>query len=220
MNIYDSLVTTREITDYQEVAGVSTVDPVMSGKVKWIPWKQPPIILTQEPTPDTPVLWNEGGGVRVNPTSIPIVMKLDETDKTSRGVFEKPIEHRLVPTGSVFDRLENYESKPDTPILNATLLNNPAVENFETVKLGNPLVANYQDSTAILNGQDDPRFLASSNAPSPVSDEPLPQQPPQEQATGAWLLRALGLRDSAYKETGVFIVGAIILAIGIFALTR
>jgi hypothetical protein len=109
-------------------------------------------------------------------------------------------------------------------IRDATILNNPAVDSLHTISWGSPLLSGFADTQGQAHGADPVSYFSSANM---TTQDPTPQDAsatgaPDSAAApkGTWLLKALGLRDSAYKETGVFIVGAIILIAGVFALTR
>lgn len=150
------------------------------------------------------------------PQDIPEALSLSLTDKTTRGIYEaRPI----VAKGSVFDRLENYEvNKNQLPLENATLINNPIVETFETVRIGqgNSLQANYEDTIAQASGQDPAGFVLNAIA----EEQPVESVEPPEDESFLRVPGVFDLNKTVLKETGVFVVGAIILAIGIFALTR
>src|SRR6266511_2774757 len=133
MRLYDSLVGLDELDRYAE-ATAQTSEPLMSGKVSYVP------------LPPTTSFWT-GTDLEVEQKSDKMeysVMPIDLTSKESLGVYEapKPI---LVSTDSVFKRLLDYQAS-DTPLVNATLLNNPAVESLETVQLGSPLGNSYADA--------------------------------------------------------------------------
>lgn len=191
-----------------------------------MPWEQPEGSGTQYTTKRQtggPLTYDGDsyylGGDTVNPANkskflkrdspVPSVLGIETTDKTSRGIFESS--SGVVKQGSILDRLTQYQSsslKPTTVDMNA--LNNPALMNLETVRVNqNPLSANFFDEPATLTGADSAGIVTGAGPSEPI--------PPSESPS---LLGTFGLRESAWKETGVFIVGAIILAIGIFALTR
>lgn len=99
--------------------------------------------------------------------------------------------------------------------IDATLLNNPAVEGLSTLQFASPMLANYQDQPGSVNGSDPIGALV--NLP-PASAPPDSTETDNENiATG---IPGFTIKKSVLKETGIFLVGAAILIAGIFALTR
>lgn len=109
-----------------------------------------------------------------------------------------------------------------------TVLTNPAAVSLETVPVysGSALEANYQQLPATLSGQDS-MLVPMMNSLVPQSDttavddsELLSTSTTANECWIPGITKGCWLRKDVRNETMVFIVGAIILAIGIFALTR
>lgn len=132
---------------------------------------------------------------------VPIALGLGLTDKDSRGVFEtKPLRREPNP-------------------VNATLLNNPAVEGLETVNFGgSPLGNSYSGYQSIASGSDPAEFFANATTPYQfVEDEVAPV----EEADAPCGMFDFPCKFSKVKgEATILIVGVLILGLGIFALTR
>jgi hypothetical protein len=106
------------------------------------------------------------------------------------------------------------------PPIDAGILRNPSLENFGAVQWGNTLNANYADDTAASLSLQDPTGWITNPVGQSISTG-LGLETGGE--GGDSILRLPGVFDlnkTTLKETGVFIVGAIILGIGILALTR
>jgi hypothetical protein len=154
---------------------------------------------------------------------IPQALGITTTDKSTPDVFaERPI----LRTGSVFSRLLDYQdtSKAATPV-DATLLNNPAVEGLETMTWGAPLGANFEDKTAMLSGSDSAAFMNSGQTIGDIVSNPAAAA---AGAIAGEAANAVGLGNplafftdpDVRKQTYIFVIGAIILVVGLFALTR
>lgn len=138
--------------------------------------------------------------------SIPAVLGLATTDKTSRGVFEaQPMRYNPV---SIYNKSIDSAGFP----LDATPLNNDAHDGLMTYRPlnGSPLGIGYTGGNAYQQGTD-PQFVSSLDV-APV------EQKPSEQVCGS--LDILCKFRKVKGEATILIVGVIVLAIGIFALTR
>lgn len=113
------------------------------------------------------------------------------------------------------DKTVGLASVPETGGL---IYTNPSVEGLYTLQLpGSPLVNNLQDQPAVLSGSDPlpTMAVAASSAEEQTSaDGPDPDCLIPGAVTGCYL------RKSVAKETGIFVVGALILVVGIYAMTR
>lgn len=135
------------------------------------------------------------------------------------------------PYGSPFDYLSGNPTSSTVPVLlalqstdktgtvareyplDATFLNNPATEGLLTLNMpGSPLVNNMQDRPGYISGADSVTNI-------PMADEPDTTETDDTNAIDTGI-PGLHLKKSVLKETGVFVVGALILIVGIFALTR
>lgn len=137
--------------------------------------------LTYQPFSDK--LWSD----------VPSVLGLGLTDKDSRGVYESTAPQRQA-----------------TP-LNATLLNDPAVQGLETVYFGDtPLGTSFAGGVPYMSGSDPMAQMPF------VEDE---QTAPETTDVCAWYDFPCKFQKVKGEST-ILIVGVILLAVGIFALTR
>lgn len=142
----------------------------------------------------------EDGGQKFRPEmDIPGVLGISTTDKTSYGVFEKP----LIPV----DRTDLTGIPVD-----ATPLLNDATDGLTTIRSPNnsPLGLGYSGGSAYIQPTD-PMPLAYG-APEDLAT-------PEETTTCSWYDFPCKFK-SVKGEATVLIVGVILLAIGVFALTK
>lgn len=137
---------------------------------------------------------------------IPSVLGLQTTDKTSLGVWEAPAPVR--------------ESAP----IDATLLHNSVVDNLQTIRTEpeSPLGSNFAGKSVVASGQDPIAFYASQGSVMPSQEVAQDVVPPEQSSSSSWLdwLTTTAGGKSIKGEVTIIIVGLILLAIGIFALTR
>lgn len=136
---------------------------------------------------------------------IPDVLGLDLTDKTSRGVYED---------GS------SFKTRDANPV-DATALNNPAVDGLGTGIIDNasPLGANFAGQNVLVQGTDPfypPQYGAS---PQLANTETQDEQPVTKPSDCSWYDLPC-VFQTLKGEVTILIVGLVLLAIGIYALTR
>lgn len=142
---------------------------------------------------------------------IPTVLDLKTTDKASGGVYEAPAPERAA----------------STPV-DATLMNNPVVENLENFRTDNhssPLGANFAGYSVVGSGQDPQSFYNNTTPQQPATDQTAaPDTTTVTPDTSSqnwfdWLTTTAGGK-SIKGEITILLVGVVVLAIGIIALTR
>lgn len=135
------------------------------------------------------------------------------------------------PYGSPFDYMLSKPQPTPVPVLaytpltdktpadvplDATIYNNPATEGLLTVTMpGSPLINNLQDRPGMLT--------AADPIPGAVALDPAATEEPTQDTTetdNVDIAPGVHIKKSVLKETGIFLVGALILVIGVFALTR
>lgn len=134
--------------------------------------------------------------------NIPSVLQLETTDKTGTGVYDaQPL--RFNPS-SIF----NQEISSPAPPIDATVLSNDATDGLTTYRVpgASPLGLGYAGGNAFVQGTD-------PVAPGASADEPAPA------STCAWYDFPCKFQ-SVKGEATILIVGVVLLAIGIFALTK
>lgn len=149
------------------------------------------------------------------------VSSISLTDKTSRGVYEQER-----PTIIRDNSLEARYAALARPVnVNTNSLNDPAAMALSTSIFGNPLTANYAQSGAIASGSDNaPAVLNMWQGRSPdaalMMEDPIPGE---DVVPGVKQLNSISncWEDPNCKgQIFLFIIGAIVLGLGIFALTR
>lgn len=118
-------------------------------------------------------------------------------------------------------------SRGVTPPIDATLLNNPVVDNLQNFRTDNytsPLGANFAENRSVVgSGQDSVGFYTNGISDAVTTTQPETVTAPADQSTSQswfdWLTTTAGGK-SIKGEVTILLVGIVILAIGIFALTR
>lgn len=138
--------------------------------------------------------------VDLSPTPIEL------TNKISTGVYEDTL-----PT---YTRRSDFQT--DGPLVDATLLNNPAVDGFETYANGSPLGTGYaNDQAGYMSGSD------PANVPAPVDNSPmLSASTTTDECWIPGITSGCLIRKDVRNETILFVIGAILLTVGIYAMTR
>lgn len=160
---------------------------------------------------------------------IPTVLGLDLTDKNSRGVYEQdfkgrdanPIDEPTEPGGSGFYEINQRNLGNDyltPPPVDATNLNNPATDGLTTVytQSGSPLGANFAGQSIVASGNDQAGFFN----PGSVSPSEFIQSDPTIKPSDCSWYDVPCMFQTIKGEVTILIVGLVILAIGIFAMTR
>lgn len=149
------------------------------------------------------------------------VSSISLTDKTSTGVYESA-RPDIVRDNSLEAR---YAALARPVNVNANALNDPAAMALSTSIFGNPLTANYAQSGAIASGSDNASavlnmFQGRSPDAQTFAEDPIPGE---DIIPGVKQLNSISncWEDPNCKgQIFLFIIGAIVLGLGIFALTR
>lgn len=210
MSDFADAPTARQYEFLQKSGNAQAMPEYTDSSYEELPWSSPIIdIYTRNPSEeDTPLIPNvlsDNNGI----------YPIDLTDKNSRGIFEQtPVvrsDSVLAPT-----EFKNFDSNPIDP--NMTALNDPAAMALQTFATGtqSPLQQNLNQDSAFLSGTDPLPVSAGDMQQTQDAAVPYEDRKPSD---CSWYDFACKW-ESVNQEVYLFIIGAIILAIGIYALTK
>lgn len=159
-------------------------------------------------------------GIEPVSTDVRLIPK-DSPDRPYGSPTDYLLPDVVTPVPRTADIIATDKGATDSPRypIDADIINNPSTEGLFTLHLpGSPLINNLQDQPASLSGSDplpNPQFTVNDpGAEQTTTDGTDPDCLIPGAVSGCYL------RKSVAKETGIFIVGALILMVGIYALTR